>query len=88
MTQTQTLCPECGQPAGECYNLCPNSSAFYSPERERADEAFYGADRYDGWDDPDLDADYGSFVHPDDAVDPSGQREVRAGAFADDEIPF
>lgn len=39
-------CPECGQtPMGAgCYHICPNSDAFYSREREMADEAFYGQD--------------------------------------------
>lgn len=48
-------CPECGQPEGDCYNLCPNSSEFYSPEQERADDATFGdLDRWEGWGDPDL----------------------------------
>lgn len=37
-------CPECGQLPGECYFICPNSPAFYSPEQERRDDAFYGGD--------------------------------------------
>ena len=39
-------CASCGMPEGQCYNLCPNSPAFYSPEQERADDAFYGQDRW------------------------------------------
>jgi hypothetical protein len=55
-TQKPAECPECGQPAGECYNLCPLSPVFYSSERERADEANWSrADYYReaGFDDPD-----------------------------------
>ncbi len=35
-------CSICG--ATPCYRLCPNSEHYYSPEQERADEAFYGQD--------------------------------------------
>jgi len=27
-----------------CYHICPNSTHYYSPEQERADDAFYGDD--------------------------------------------
>jgi hypothetical protein len=37
-------CGICGQPPGECYNLCPNSPNYYSPEQERYDDQFYGED--------------------------------------------
>jgi hypothetical protein len=39
-------CPECwGVPMGAgCYRICANSDHFYSPEQERADEAFSGMD--------------------------------------------
>ena len=36
--QPAKVCGSCGQPEGECYNLCPNSPAYYSPERERQDD--------------------------------------------------
>jgi len=36
------LCPNCG--ASPCYHICPNSEHFYSPEQERADDAWYGMD--------------------------------------------
>lgn len=52
-TPPNTTCPDCGQPAGECYNLCPNSPAYYSAEQERADDPFYGQDSRDGYGDPD-----------------------------------
>jgi hypothetical protein len=41
---TDKSCTNCGQPPGECYHLCFNSPAFYSPEQEREDEAWYGMD--------------------------------------------
>ena len=37
-------CSICGQPPDSCYNLCPNSPHFYSPEQERLDDAHYGDD--------------------------------------------
>lgn len=39
-------CPICGcSPMGEgCSHQCPNSVHYYSPEQERADDAFYGDD--------------------------------------------
>jgi hypothetical protein len=39
-------CNECGcTPVGEgCYFICPNSTHYYSPEQERADDAHYGDD--------------------------------------------
>jgi hypothetical protein len=46
-------CPNCAP--YECYNICPNSPNYYTPEQERADDAFYGADRYDGFGDPEVD---------------------------------
>lgn len=55
---TGTTCPSCGMPPGQCYNLCPASPAYYSPEQERADEPFYGQDHHDGWGDPDPMPDY------------------------------
>lgn len=76
ITATSPECPECGMaPMGEgCYHICPNSTHFYSPEQERADEPFYGADRYDGWDDPDLDAEYGE-----DAAAELAEAQARGG---------
>lgn len=47
-------CPNCGP--GDCYHICPNSPHFYSPERERADEANYDPSEYyreGGFADPD-----------------------------------
>lgn len=41
-TTTQAVCTECG--ASPCYHICPNSVHFYSPERERFEDAFYGDD--------------------------------------------
>jgi hypothetical protein len=35
-------CPNCGP--YDCYHICPNSPHYYSPEQERADDAFYGDD--------------------------------------------
>ena len=61
MTTQPNTCPECGMPPGQCYNLCPNSAAYYSPEQERADDATYGdLDRWEGWGDPDPAPDYDS----------------------------
>lgn len=37
-SEAKATCRECGQPEGQCYNLCPNSPAYYSPERERQDD--------------------------------------------------
>jgi hypothetical protein len=42
-------CGICGQPAGECYRICPNHPDCYTQEREREDEATYGMNRED-WD--------------------------------------
>lgn len=42
MALTDTLCSNCG--ASPCYHICPNSPHFYSPEKERQDDAFYGSD--------------------------------------------
>jgi hypothetical protein len=59
-TNLPAECPECGQPAGQCYNLCPNSASFYSPERERADAGIAGfAPRFDDGDS--YDDDYRDF---------------------------
>jgi|tagenome__1003787_1003787.scaffolds.fasta_scaffold17162443_1 hypothetical protein len=46
MITNVATCPECGEtPMGTgCYRICPNSVHYYSPEQERADEAFYGMD--------------------------------------------
>lgn len=53
---TSASCPECGQsPVGiACYHICSHSIHYYSPDQERYDDANYGIDRHDGWDDPDL----------------------------------
>jgi hypothetical protein len=50
------LCPECGSAPGDCYNLCPLSPVFYSPEMEREDEANWSRADYDRevYGDPDL----------------------------------
>lgn len=36
--------PCCGLADGAHYAMCPNSDEYYSPERERADEPWYGMD--------------------------------------------
>jgi len=40
-------CPECG--ANPCYNLCPRSPEYYSPEREREDALYNDSLSYDQW---------------------------------------
>jgi hypothetical protein len=41
-TERAQLCSHCG--ANPCYFICPNSPHYYSPEQERADDAWYGGD--------------------------------------------
>lgn len=52
------ICPVCGgDPIGiGCYHICPNSDHYYTPERERQDEANYDPSEYyreAGFADPD-----------------------------------
>lgn len=80
-------CPSCGQPPGECYNLCPLSPAFYSPEQEREDDLNWSRSDYlrETYGDPDLDAepptdDYGVAV--------SDFAATPVGPVDEDDIPF
>lgn len=36
--RTKNYCGICGSEPGNCYNICPNSDAYYSPEQERQDD--------------------------------------------------
>lgn len=76
-------------PDGECYNICPLSPAFYSPEQEREDDLNWSRADYmrETYGDPELDAeptdDYG--VSLDDFSPPVA---ARVPAPAEDDIPF
>jgi hypothetical protein len=86
-----SLCPNCG--ADPCYHLCPNSSAYYSPEQERADEPFYGDDdhreRYAATAESSQYADYPEI--PEEFKRPEGVRLEgmwQGTVTNDDDIPF
>ena len=56
------LCPECGQPAGECYRICPTQDPYHGDQAaENSDYEFNAQyddvrERYAGDIDPDYEA--------------------------------
>jgi hypothetical protein len=45
----QAFCPECGEPVGYCYLICPRSPDGYSLEREREDTLYHDSLSRDEW---------------------------------------
>lgn len=89
-TPTGKPCSYCG--GDPCYHQCPNSQHYYSPEQERADDAFYGQDdvseRYAATAEPSQYADEPWDYVIADAETGTVIAQVTKRDITDDDIPF
>ncbi len=94
--KTSTCCSECGQPAGQCYKICPSQDPYAGDQGRENDDYEFGA-AYDQWeghrgegDDLGFRSDFEDrdMTEADREVAVEKAADAAAEAVAEDDIPF